>query len=153
MKKGNIVLIIILVVLLIITIFLGYKLKVTGDKYEENKSLYCVTGDNTNDKIELYFDFKDGKAYRYTQVFTNEFKPEYNLDSYKQLIEEENKYKSVIAKIWNNDKVSILTEVFDLDEKNKDELKEFNFDGLIGKTRKEIMNNGIETYGDNLKCE
>ena len=153
MKKGNTVLIIILIVLLIITIFLGYKLKVTSNQYEENKSLYCVTLDNTNDKTELYFDFKDGKAYRYTQVFTNELKPEFNLDSYKQLIEEENRYKSVVAKIWTDDKVSVLTEVFDLDEKNKDELKELNFDSLIGKTREEILNDSIETYGDNLKCE
>lgn len=154
MKKVNIILIVILAALLVVIGFLVYKFNLVNDKYQENKNLYCVvTNSDSDDKIELYFDFKDGKAYRYTQVFTNELNPDFNLDSYKQLIEEENdNYNCVVAKVWTDDNNYVLTEVFNLDEKNNDELKEFGFSDFSKKSREELIE-AIEVYGGKLECK
>ena len=153
MKKGYIIFGLIVVILLLIMGFIGYKYKEANDKYQENKNLYCsITSSDTENKIELYFDFKDGKAYRYTQVFTNTLNPDFNLDLYKERIAQENdNYNCVVAKIWADDNNYILTEVFNLDEKNNDELKELGFSDFSKMSREELIDN-IEVFGGKLEC-
>lgn len=154
MKKNSIVYLGVVVTLLI-AVFLGVKYKIINDKFEDNKVIYCLAEIDDVTKMEFYVDFKDGKAYRYTQVFTNKLNVE-GLDTYREGILEENlKYKGITAKVWNDDKVRVTTEVFAIDEIVKEDtddtmlksIKEFK-----NMSRSEIID-AFNKDNEKLKCD
>lgn len=147
MKKNSIIYSGAIVILLIIIGFLVYKNQMVNKNKFNTESIYCTYGKN-EDKIELYIDFKDGKAYRYTHVLTNKMDSNFNLSGYQESFDMENqKYKGVVAKIWNDDNIRVITEVFDLNilsEKEMQDLTAISIKELQSKTRAEI----IEQFAD-----
>ena len=108
-------------------------------------------------RMEIYYDFKDGQVYRYSIVNTNKLTENINIEAYKEMIlNSNNKYKGFTGKFWTDNNVYMTTEIYDLDLLSENEFKELtgiSLKELKTKTRQEIIDS-IIPMGDigNFKC-
>lgn len=139
------------VLLLVITIggiylFLKFNppLEVGSLASSDSNSIYCKSETSQTDKIELYYDFKDGSVYRYTIVTTNPITEEVDRKRQEQFIDALNlKYKGIIAKIWYENDTFTTIEIFDLDRLTETEMKDLtgiSIKELKNKSREELIN-------------
>lgn len=155
--KNNKVLIIIIFILVIILCLLSYKFISVNKELNNNKTIYCVMKDNENNKMKIYFDFKDGRAYRYSIISTNKYDDSINIDAYKENINKSNnKYKGAVQKILIDKNTYTTTEIYNLDlltEKEFKEITDISLKELKKKTRQEIIDSFFPiTSGGNFKC-
>lgn len=113
--------------------------------------------DNENNKMEIYFDFKDSRAYRYSIISTNKYDDSINIETYKENINKfNNKYKGTVQKIWIDNNTYTTTEIYNLDLLTEKEFKEItgiSLKELKTKTRQEIIDSFFPiTSGGNFKC-
>jgi len=148
-KKWGGIIILGVVVILIGTIFFLTK---------NESSIYCVMEDASQEnKMEIYYDFKDGEVYRYSIVNTNKLTENINVDAYKEaFLNSNNKYKGATSKFWNDNNTYMTTEIFNLDSLTEEEFKEItgmSLKELKSKSRKEIINSITPmSDGGSFKC-
>lgn len=148
-KKWGSFIILGVVIILICSIFFLTK---------NESSIYCVMEDAAQEnKMEIYYDFKDGEVYRYSIVNTNKLTESINIDAYKEtFLNSNNKYKGAISKFWNDNRTYMTTEIFNLDLLTEQEFKEItgmSLKELKSKTRKEIIKSIIPmSDGGSFKC-
>ena len=125
---------------------------------KNEKSIYCVMEDATKEnKMEIYYDFKDGEVYRYSIVNTNKLTDNINVDAYKEMIQKSNdKYKGATSKFWKDDNTYMTTEIYNLDLLTENEFKEItgmSLKDIKSKTRKDIIESIIPMGEDgSFKC-
>ncbi len=156
--KNKKILFSIIFILLVVVILLGVMFWLTNQKLKNNSSIYCVMEDNLKEnRMEIYYDFKDGQVYRYSIVNTNKLTENINIEAYKEMIlNSNNKYKGFTGKFWTDNNVYMTTEIYDLDLLSENEFKELtgiSLKELKTKTRQEIIDS-IIPMGDigNFKC-
>lgn len=144
----------IVLVLGIVVVVVGMMLLFKKDE----SSIYCVMEDTKQEnKMEIYYDFKDGKVYRYSIVNTNKLTENINVEAYKEMMEKSNnKYKGATSKFWNDNNTYMTTEIFNLDLLTENEFKEItgmSLKELKSKTRKEIIKSITPMgNGGSFKC-
>lgn len=158
MKNKCVVFIVVIVLLVLVLSVLGVKYYSVRNELKDNKTIYCVMEDPSNDgKMELFYDFKDNQVYRYSIVSTYKMTDDYKIDVAKELATKSNeKYKGIIQNVWTDGKVRVSTEIYNLDIMNDED---FNSDaGLLvkdlkSKTRQQIIES-INPIGENgsYKC-
>lgn len=158
MKNKCVVFIVVIVLLVLVLSILGVKYYSVRNELKDNKTIYCVMEDPSNDgKMELFYDFKDNQVYRYSIVSTYKMTDDYKIDTAKELaIKSNEKYKGIIQDVWTDGKVRVSTEIYNLDIMNDED---FNSDaGLLvkdlkSKTRQQIIDS-INPIGENgtYKC-
>lgn len=123
----------------------------------EGNAIYCKTETSPTDKIELYFDFKDGSAYRYTIVTTSPLKKDFDREKYEEAITGLNlKYKGVMSKIWYEEDTYTITEVFDLERLTENEMKNstgISIKELKDQSREEIKKTIVPIVGSSFYCK
>jgi uncharacterized protein YkuJ len=146
MTKKNITLIVV-VILIAIVIGMGIRLYFINRELQNNKTIYCITEDSES-KLEIYYDFKNGKVYRYSVI-----------DAYSNNANSSNlKYKGVTNKIWYDSNEFIATEIYDLNLLTEEEFKEItgmSKTKLQEMSRSEIIDSYIPMINSNasFKCE
>lgn len=105
-------------------------------KYKESDTIYCITeNQEQNEKLEIYFDFKDKKVYRFSIIGTQNYSDSINIDRYIKSIDNTNKkYVGSLGKIWYDNKKFITIETYHLDILSEEEFKQ-----LTGMSKKEIQ--------------
>jgi hypothetical protein len=157
MKKKNITLIVV-VILIAIVIGMGIRLYFINKELQNNKTIYCVTEDSES-KLEIYYDFKNGKVYRYSVINTQPYSEDLNIDSYSNVANSSNlKYKGVTNKIWYDSNEFITTEIYDFNLLTEEEFKEItgmSKTELQEMSRSEIIDSYIPMINSNasFKCE
>ena len=102
--------ILIMMVTLVLIVFLCFfKIIKLNNEIQKNKTIYCTMLDNSNDsKMEISFDFKDGKVYRYSVISTNRINDNVNKENYDYLMSKSNKeHKGATQKFWSNEEIYI----------------------------------------------
>ncbi|MBQ7140925.1 MAG: hypothetical protein IJO32_05420 [Bacilli bacterium] len=158
MKNKNMLFIVVILVLIIVAGFFGIKDYNLTNELKENKTIYCVMEDSSNNgKMELYYDFKDNHVYRYSVISTYKMTDDFKIDVAKELANKSNeKYKGIIQKVWTDGNVRISSEIYNLDIMTE---ADFNSEtGLLvkdlkSKTRQQIIDS-INPMGENgtFKC-
>ena len=139
-------------------IILGIKVFLLKEQLKNNSTIYCVMEDEKKEnKMELYFDYKDGKIYKYSIINTNKMTDNINIDAYKQKMEDNNqKYKGATGKFWTDSNIYVTSEIYNLDllsEKEWKELTMFSKKDLQTKTRQEIIDSILPvTKGKTFHC-
>ena len=139
-------------------IILGIKVFLLKEQLKNNSTIYCVMEDEKKEnKMELYFDYKDGKIYKYSIINTNKMTDNINIDAYKQKMENNNqKYKGATGKFWTDSNIYVTSEIYNLDllsEKEWKELTMFSKKDLQTKTRQEIIDSILPvTKGKTFHC-
>lgn len=149
----------IFIVLLVLGIcILSIKYYNAKRELKENKMIYCVMDDPINaGKMELYYDFKDGHAYKYTVVSSYKMTNDFNIESAKSLISKSNEtYKGIVQSFWTDNNIRITTEVYYLDLMTEEDYNSTlgkMVKGLKEKSRQEIIDS-IIPIGENatFKC-
>lgn len=156
--KNKKVFFIIILVLIVLVILLGILFVRAERELKNNTMIHCVMENNSKEnKMELYFDFKDGQVYRYSIVNTNKLTDNINIDAYKQMLSNSNnKYKGATGKFWTDNNIYVTTEIYDLDLLSEEEFKEITAMSkkeLKSKTRNEIIDSMIPMGNDgSFKC-
>ena len=136
-NNHNIIFIVILCLICVVFVIIFINNLRNNDKdssTSEGNAIYCKTENSPTDKIEIYFDFKDGAAYRYTIVTTSPLKKDFDKEKYDEFILGLNlKHKGLMSKIWYEEDTYTITEVFDLDRLTEDEMN-----NLTGISKKEL---------------
>ncbi len=156
MKKTKIFIIIIFI-LVIILCLLSFKILSINKELNNSKSIYCVMKDNSSNKMEIYFDFKNGAVYRYSIINTNKYDKNIKVETYKEIFERfNNKYKGAIQKFWTDNNIYITTEIYDLELLTENEFKEItgmSIKNLKSRTRQQIIDSMIPMGdGGSFKC-
>jgi hypothetical protein len=155
MKKKNITLIVV-VILIAIVIGMGIRLYFINKELQNNKTIYCVTEDSES-KLEIYYDFKNGKVYRYSVINTQPFSESLNIDAYSDNANSFNlKYKGATNKIWYDNNEFVTTEIYDLNLLTEDEFKEItgmSKTKLQEKSRSEIIDSYIPMANSDASFE
>ena len=158
MKNKYVIFIVAIILLIIGMTILGFKYHNTSSELKNNKMIYCVMEDPSNDgKMELYYDFKDNHVYRYTMVSTYKMTNDFRIDLARESANKSNeKYKGIIQNIWTDGNVRVSTEIYNLDIMTEDELNSdagFLVKDLKTKTRDEIIDS-IKPMGESgtFKC-
>jgi hypothetical protein len=156
MKKKN--LLIVVSILIVIIIGMGIKLCFINKELQNNKTIYCVMEDSES-KLEIYYDFKDEKVYRYSITNTQPYSEDINIDAYSNNANSSNlKYKGVTNKIWYDNNEFVTTEIYDLNLLTEEEFKEItgmSKEELQEMSRSEIINSYVSMVNSdsNFKCE
>lgn len=151
-KKNFIKILLSIVFLILITliILLITRVVTLSRENEKNKSIYCKM-ESDKEKMELYFDIKDGVAYRFTIVTEQPYKEELNIDNYNKFTNKSNqKYRGATSKVWHDNNTFITTDIFDINSLSEKEFKELlgmSKKELQKKTRKEIIDS-IDIMGE-----
>ena len=86
MKKKKIIYIIVIIFGISIALFCLMFLLI-NQNLKNNSSIYCIMEDDSKEnKMEIYYDFKDGQVYRYSIVNTNKLTNKINIEAYKEMI-------------------------------------------------------------------
>lgn len=164
-KKSNhnsIFILILCLILIIFSIIVIKNLRNNTDSFKnsnasEGNSIYCKTETSPTDKIEIYFDFKDGSAYRYTIVTTSPLKKDFDKEKYEEAITGLNlKYKGLLSKIWYEEDTYTITEVFDLERLTESEMKNstgISLKELKNQSREEIKKTIVPIVGSSFSCK
>ena len=123
----------------------------------ESNSIYCKSETSPTDKIEIYYDFKDGSVYKYTIVTTNPITEDVDREKQEQFITAGNlKYKGLIAKIWYENDAYTTTEIFDLDRLKENEMRDLtgiSIKELKNTSRDELINTIVPTSSFKFTCK
>jgi hypothetical protein len=145
-------------ILIVIVIGLGIRLYFVNKELQNNKTIYCVMEDSES-KLEIYYDFKDSKVYRYTVISTNGYSSDINIDAYADNMSATNlKYKGVTNKVWYDGNEFVTTEIYDLNTITEDEFKEMtgmSKTELQKKSRSEIIDSYLPIVNSDasFKCK
>lgn len=155
--KNSKIFIIIIFILVIMLCLLSFKFLSINKELNNSKSIYCVMNDNGSNKMEIYFDFKNGMVYRYSIICTNKYNKNINVEIYKETIDKfNNKYKGAIQKFWTDNNIYITTEIYDLELLTENEFKEItgiSLKELKSKTRQQIIDSFVPMLdGGSFKC-
>ena len=114
--------------------------------YSDNNSdsIYMKLSDK-NWSLERYFDFHNGKVYRYSTVVSNacdmntdEGKKSY--EAAKRICSENNeKYHGYMSKVWVENGKMTIYEVYDLQLLDDEEKKKFGVNDYTNKNRAQII--------------
>ncbi len=155
--KNSKIFIIIIFILVIMLCLLSFKFLSINKELNNSKSIYCVMNDNGSNKMEIYYDFKNGMVYRYSIINTNEYNKNINVEIYKENFDKfNNKYKGAIQKFWTDNNIYITTEIYDLELLTENEFKEItgiSLKELKSKTRQQIIDSFVPMVdGGSFKC-
>ena len=157
MKKKKIIHIIVIIFGISIALFCLMFLLI-NQNLKNNSSIYCIMEDDSKEnKMEIYYDFKDGQVYRYSIVNTNKLTNKINIEAYKEMIQNtNNQYKGSTGKFWNDNNVYMTIETYDLELLTEEEFKEItgmSLKELKSKTRQQIIDSIIPmSNGGSFKC-
>lgn len=122
-----------------------------------SNTIYCKSETSPTEKIEIYYDFKDGSVYKYTIVTTNPITKDVDREKQEQFITAGNlKYKGLIAKIWYENDTYTTTEIFDLDRLKENEMRDLtgiSIKELKNTSRDELINTIVPTSSFKFTCK
>lgn len=95
--------------------------------------------------LERYFDFHNGKVYRYSTVVTNDCdistdEGKKRFEAAKKACERNEQYHGYLSKVWVENSKMFIYEVFDLNMLSDEEKKTLGVDEYENKTREQIVN-------------
>ena len=153
-KIGKTVLIIISV-LALASITLNIVL-ISNQNAIDGDAIYCKTETSPSDKIEIYYDFKDGSVYKYTIVITSPIQEALDKEKQAEFIAALNsQYKGLSSKVWYDDDSYTTIETFYLDLLTEDEMKHLtglSIKDLKNQSREELKNSIIAFSGKDHSC-
>ncbi len=155
-KKKNIKKIIMFILLFSIIAIIITLLLLNLCKREENQAIHCKTT-NSNNSIEVYFDFNNNSLYRYSIITTNQINDEFDITNINKQTQINNeKYKGLISKIWYDNNTYTTYEIFDLNLLSEEEMKELtglSIKELKNKSSDELKDSIIPFSSDEFSCE
>ena len=129
---------------------------ISNQNASDGDAIYRKTETSPNDKIEIYYDFKDDSVYKYTIVITSPIQEDLDKEKQEQFISALNsQYKGLSSKIWYDDDSYTTIETFYLDLLTEDEMKHLtglSIKDLKNQSREQLKNSIIPISGNDHSC-